>query len=100
MTLQHMRTRQGAVVLMATTALTLGSATTDFSGHFLISYLRDDFEKTPLSPWGINFELVGGPDVYFSAELGGSTILQETQGDGRKPGRQNECGKRIALCHG
>ncbi len=67
----------------------LGSATTDFNGHFLISYLRDDFEKTPLSAWGINFELVGGPDVYFTAELGGSTILQETQADGRKPGRQN-----------
>jgi hypothetical protein len=67
----------------------LGSATTDFNGHFLISYLRSDFEKTPLSAWGINFELVGGPDVYFTAELGGSTILQETQADGRKPGRQN-----------
>ena len=67
----------------------LGSAPTDFDGHFLISYLRDDFEKTPLSAWGINFELFGGPDVYFSAELGGSTILQETQADGRKPGRQN-----------
>jgi hypothetical protein len=67
----------------------LGSATTDFNGHFLISYLRDDFEKTPLSAWGINFELVGGPDVYFGAELGGNTILQETQADGRKPGRQN-----------
>jgi len=67
----------------------LGSAPTDFDGHFLISYLRDDFEKTPLSAWGINFELFGGPDVYFSAELGGSAILQETQADGRKPGRQN-----------
>ena len=67
----------------------LGSAPTDFDGHFLISYLREDFEKTPLSAWGINFELFGGPDVYFSAELGGSTILQETQADGRKPGRQN-----------
>src|SRR5947208_1333232 len=42
----------------------LGSATTDFGGKFLISYLRDDFEKTPLSPWGINFELIGGPDLY------------------------------------
>ena len=67
----------------------LGSATTDFNGHFLITYLRDDFEKTPLSAWGINFELVGGPDVYFTAKLGGNFILQETQADGRKPGRQN-----------
>ena len=62
---------------------------TDFSGHFLISYTRDDFEKTPLSPWGINVEWVGGPDVYFKAELGGTTILQEPQADGRVPGREN-----------
>jgi hypothetical protein len=67
----------------------LGSATTDFAGHFLITYLREDFEKTPLSAWGINFELVGGPDVYFTADLGGNSILKETQADGRKPGRQN-----------
>jgi hypothetical protein len=67
----------------------LGSATTDFNGHFLISYVQSDFEKTPLSAWGVNFELIGGPDVYFTAVLGGSTILQETQADGRKPGRQN-----------
>ena len=67
----------------------LGSGTTDFSGHFLIYYTRDDFEKTPLTPWGINIEWVGGPDVYFKAELGGTTILQETQADGRVPGREN-----------
>jgi hypothetical protein len=67
----------------------LGSDTTDFGGHFLISYTRDDFEKTPLTPWGVNVEWVGGPDVYFEAKLGGSTILQETQADGRAPGREN-----------
>ena len=67
----------------------LGSGTTDFSGHFLIYYTRDDFEKTPLTPWGVNVEWVGGPDVYFKAELGGTTILQETQANGRVPGREN-----------
>ena len=67
----------------------LGVGTTDFSGHFQISYTRDDFEKTPLSPWGINVEWVGGPDVYFKAELGGTTILQEPSSAGRVPGREN-----------
>lgn len=67
----------------------LGSGTTDFGGHFWIYYTRDDFEKTPLTPWGINVEWVGGPDVYFKAELGGSSILQETQAAGRVPAREN-----------
>src|SRR5581483_3839495 len=66
----------------------LGSASTDGSGHFLISYTVDDFLKTPLSPF-INFELVGGPDVYFKAELGGNTILDEGPAAGRAPGREN-----------
>jgi hypothetical protein len=66
----------------------LGSATTDGSGHFLISYTVDDFQKTPLSPL-INFELIGGPDVYFKAELGGNTILAEPSSAGRQPGREN-----------
>lgn len=67
----------------------LGSGTTDFGGHFRIYYTRDDFEKTPLTPWGINIEWVGGPDLYFKAELGGSTILQETSSAGRVPAREN-----------
>jgi hypothetical protein len=66
----------------------LGSATTDINGHFLISFARAAFEKTPLSPF-INFELVGGPDVYFKVELGGSPIIQETAAQGRTPGREN-----------
>ena len=65
----------------------LGSDVTDASGHFLISYTVDEFKKTPF-PF-IDIELVGGPDVYFSAELGGSTILKEDPDTGRKPGRQN-----------
>ncbi|WP_323100434.1 hypothetical protein [Intrasporangium sp. YIM S08009] len=66
----------------------LGSATTDGTGHFLISYVAADFKRTPWSPW-LNVELVGGPDVYFTATLGSTPILTETQSDGRRRGRQN-----------
>lgn len=66
----------------------LGSANTDTAGHFLISYTADDFRRTPFSPL-LNVELTEGPDVYFTAELGGQPILTEHQGDGRAAGRQN-----------
>ena len=66
----------------------LGSANTDGSGHFLISYTAADFRRTPFSPW-IDVELTEGPDVYFTAELAGQEILTEHQSDGRAPGRQN-----------
>jgi hypothetical protein len=66
----------------------LGSGTTDASGHFRIDYSSADFELTPFSPL-INVEWVGGPDVYFSATLGSTTILQEDRSIGRTPGRQN-----------
>jgi hypothetical protein len=66
----------------------LGSGTTDSTGHFRIDYSSADFELTPFSPL-INIEWVGGPDVYFTATLGSSTILQEPRSKGRAPGRQN-----------
>ncbi len=66
----------------------LGSGTTDSTGHFRIDYNSADFELTPFSPL-INVEWVGGPDVYFSATLGASNILQEPRSEGRAPGRQN-----------
>lgn len=66
----------------------LGSGTTDSTGHFRIDYSSADFELTPFSPL-INTEWVGGPDVYFSATLGASNILQESPSQGRAPGRQN-----------
>src|ERR1051326_642530 len=66
----------------------LGSGTTDSNGHFRIDYNSADFELTPFSPF-INTEWVGGPDVYFSATLGSSNILQEPRSEGRAPGRQN-----------
>lgn len=66
----------------------LGSGTTDSSGHFRIDYNSSDFELTPFSPL-INIEWVGGPDLYFTAKLGSTTILQEDRSVGRTPGRQN-----------
>ena len=66
----------------------LGTATTDGTGHYVITYLASDFRRTPFSPF-INVELTEGPDVYVKVELGGQPIITETQSDGRKPGRQN-----------
>lgn len=66
----------------------LGSAVTDATGRFRIDYTTADFKVTPFSPF-INIEFTSGPDVYFTAELGGINILNETQADGRRPGREN-----------
>jgi hypothetical protein len=66
----------------------LGTAVTDATGRFRIDYTTADFQVTPFSPW-INVEFASGPDVYFTAELGGINILNETQADGRTPGREN-----------
>src|SRR5262249_47054611 len=66
----------------------LGSATTDASGRFRIDYTSADFQLTPFSPL-INLEWVAGPDVYFTATLGSTTLLQEARSAGRAPGRQN-----------
>ncbi len=67
----------------------LGSGITDGAGKFRIDYLPIDFEQTPLSPL-LNFELVGGPDVYFKVEtLGGVALLSEPRTQGRSPGREN-----------
>lgn len=66
----------------------LGSAVTDATGRFRIDYITEDFQTTPFSPI-INVEFASGPDVYFTVELGGINVLNETQADGRKPGREN-----------
>lgn len=66
----------------------LGSGTTDSNGHFRIDYNSADFETTPFSPI-INVEWTGGPDVYFKATLGSTTILEENRSAGRSAGRQN-----------
>lgn len=67
----------------------LGSAVTDASGRFRIDYLTEDFQKTPFSPF-INFEWIGGPDIYFSVEsLAGTTLLAEARARARDPDREN-----------
>ena len=65
----------------------LGSAVTDADGHFLITYTVEDFKRTPFPL--VHIELIGGPDVYFSAEVGGTAVLQENRSVGRTPGRGN-----------
>lgn len=66
----------------------LGSAVTDATGRFRIDYSTADFRVTPFTPF-INIEFTSGPDVYFTAELGGINILNETQASGRTSGREN-----------
>lgn len=66
-----------------------GSAVTDLSGHFRIYYTPADFRVTPWSPW-VNFEWVGGPDVYFQIEtLLGTPLLTEPRSKGRTALREN-----------
>lgn len=67
----------------------LGNAVTDVSGHFRIDYASIDFSQTPFSPF-INFEWVGGPDVYFHIETtSGSPLLTESSSKGRTTAREN-----------
>lgn len=67
----------------------IGSAITDGAGKFRIDYLVEDFEKTPLSPL-LNLEWVSGPDLYFSIETPGGTVLSaEPRSRGRDPDREN-----------
>lgn len=66
----------------------LGSASTDFSGYFRIYYTSAAFRRTPFSP-AINVELIGGPDLFFQAELGGDLIINENASAGRQAEREN-----------
>ncbi len=64
----------------------LGSALTDSSGKFVITYSSADFKK---GTW-INVELIGGPDLYFRIEDAiGNALLAEPRSRGRKPDREN-----------
>ena len=67
----------------------LGSAVTDVAGHFRIDYSSIAFRQTPFSPF-INFEWIGGPDVYFHIETTtGSPLLTESSAMGRTSAREN-----------
>lgn len=66
----------------------LGSATTDGTGRFTITYAGADFKKTPFP--AINFEWTGGPDLYFRVETaGGLVLLAENRSRGRDKDREN-----------
>lgn len=69
----------------------LGSAITDATGKFRIDYMPINFKQTPFSPWGINVEWFGGPDVYFRVEnpVTGAPLLEEPRWRGETPGREN-----------
>lgn len=65
----------------------LGSAVTDASGHFRIDYSSADF-RVNFIPWGLETDntfpfFTSGPDVYFTAELGGVLLIKETDSDRR-----------------
>ena len=66
----------------------LGSGVTDATGHFQIHYTAAAFRRTPFTPF-INVEWVGGPDVYFRADLGPDVVLNEPRSAARTPGREN-----------
>jgi hypothetical protein len=67
----------------------LGSDITNATGHFRIYYTPQNFRVTPFSPF-INFEWVGGPDIYFRVEtLLGTALLVEPRSAGRTPQREN-----------
>ena len=66
----------------------LGFGVTDGAGKFRIDYASEKFKKTPFA--GLDFEWVGGPDLYFHIEaLDGTSLLVEDPAMGRTPGREN-----------
>jgi hypothetical protein len=66
----------------------LGVGLTDAGGHYRIDYAGEDFRRTPF--FGISFECVEGPDLYFRVELpDGTVVMQEDPSAGRTPGREN-----------
>jgi len=72
---------------------TLGTDTTDGSGSFEVFFPRATFRQIPALPPPFDsilpHELIGGPDVYFRVELGGSVLLEEDPAMGRTSGREN-----------
>lgn len=67
----------------------LGMDITNAAGRFRIDYTTEDFKQTPLSPW-INWEMIGGPDLYFRIETpSGTPLLVEQRSRGRDADREN-----------
>jgi hypothetical protein len=74
----------------------LGEAVTNSLGIFRIDYMGDAFRQGTI----VDVELFGGPDIYFEVkDSGGTSILTEDPGRGRKPGRcdSGPC-KCVNLC--
>ncbi len=67
----------------------LGQGITNAAGRFRIDYSTEDFKQTPLSPW-VNWEMIGGPDLYFRVEsTSGTLLLAEPASRGRDADREN-----------
>lgn len=78
----------------------LGSDVATGAGYFVIYYHRDDYVRTPLSPF-LNVEIEHGPDLYFTVEASdGTPLLEEDRADGRQPGREDAgvCAHITDLC--
>jgi hypothetical protein len=78
----------------------LGSAVTAGGGYFLIHYRREDYVRTPLTPY-LNVEIEHGPDLFFSVEASdGTVLLAEPREKGREPGREDAevCAHITDLC--
>lgn len=78
----------------------LGSAVTVGGGYFLIHYRREDYVRTPLTPY-LNVEIEHGPDLFFSVEASdGTVLLEEPRETGREPGREDAgiCAHVTDLC--
>lgn len=67
----------------------LGSATTDAQGKFLIFYPAAAYQRTPIS-W-IQWEWFHGPDLYFRVDFvpTATALLVEPRSRGRQPDREN-----------
>jgi hypothetical protein len=68
----------------------LGNATTDTNGKFIIAYPGDNFRQTLLSPW-LNVEWPAGPDYYFKIiePVTNLVLLQEDRSVGHRADRTN-----------
>jgi hypothetical protein len=78
----------------------LGSAVTAGGGYFLIHYRREDYVRTPLTPF-LNVELEHGPDLFFTLEASdGTVLLEEPREAGRRDGREDAgvCAHITDLC--
>lgn len=71
----------------------LGSAPTDAAGNFQIFFQSPAFKGIPILPPPFDVipphELVGGPDVFFRVERGGTALIDEAPAAGRQAGREN-----------